>query len=112
MIFSPEAARTLGSEVASRRPGKVLDDRTFSAFYGRTPAEVAEIWDLCSPRIQPKTKPSHLFWTLFYMKVYCSIDVAIIILDTTKPTFDKWVWKWIEAISMRHVDVVSEMYCC
>ena len=39
------------------------------------------------------------------MKLYIPIDVMIVLLNTTKPTFDKWVWKWMKAIAMKHVDM-------
>jgi hypothetical protein len=109
-IFTPEAALALGSEIASRKPGcKLLNERTYTAFYGRTPTEISDVWEMCNERIPTtaRTQVKHLFWALMYMKLYCTIDVMCVLLETSKPTLDKWVWLWIETIAMRHVDVVS-----
>jgi hypothetical protein len=108
VTFTAEDAHVLGSEIASKKPGSKLNDRTFIAFYGRNSAEVAEIWDSCNERVQPKAQPKHLMWTLMYMKLYNSMDVMCILLDTSKPTFEKWVWSWIGAIATKHADVVSK----
>jgi len=106
MRFSAEACNAYGAKIAYRNyEVKPLSDRAFVAFYGRTPEEVSELWDLCSPHIN-KPKIRHLFWTLMFMKLYISQDVLCVMLDTTLPTLQKWTWVWIEAIAMRHHDVI------
>ena len=95
----------LGSKIALRREGKLLDERTFVSFFGRDHVEVLQLWDMCHFSIQ-KAKPDHLFWTLMYMKLYLPIDVIITLLDTSKPTFNKWIWIWIEAIAKLHEEII------
>jgi len=106
MNYTSEACAALGADIASAGRKESLPLRTFVSFYGRTPAEVAELWELCSHRIL-KTKLKHLFWALMYMKTYVAIDVITVLLDISYPTLDKWVWAWIEAIASRHVEIID-----
>jgi hypothetical protein len=107
MIYTADVVHQIGSDIACKRQNsKLLHLRKFVAFYGRTPEEVSELWSICSPEMVPKPKVIHLFWCLMYMKLYLPMDVMCTLLDTAIATFNKWVWLWIEAISMLHVDII------
>lgn len=82
-----------------------MDERTFVAFFGRNADSVLELWNTFNHLVK-KTKLKHLFWTLLYLKLYLSIDVMIVMLRTSKDTFNTWVWKWISAIASKHNDFI------
>jgi hypothetical protein len=41
-----------------------------------------------------------------YMKLYLALEVMTILLDTSKPTFMKYVWQWMEAIALKYSEVI------
>ncbi len=106
MSYTKESIEAIGCEIATKDATKILSQRQFSAMYGRTPDEAYELWEMCGPDILPKTYPKHLFWALMFMKLYLTFDAMGILLDTSLPTLQKWIWKWIEAIASRHVDII------
>ena len=106
MKYTVEALKTIGCRIAARGGKDNLSDRQFGAFYNRTPEEVADLWEMCIPKIESATQPKHLFWALMYMKLYLPSDVMTILLDVSYPTWDKWVWIWIEAIATSHIDII------
>lgn len=104
--YTAEDCHQIGSNFARKNEqAKLLSSRAFIAFYNRTPEEVCELWEICSPRIK-RAKIDHLFWALMYMKLYPPADVITTYLDVSFPTLDRWVWVWIEAIAMLHDEVI------
>ena len=106
MKLNRETVNAIGSDIASKTKGKILDDRTFRSFYGRSPDEVLELWELCCDDI-PKTKLKHLFWSLMHMKLYMPLEVMVTLVNTSKPTYEKWTWVWIEAIAKKHTEIID-----
>jgi hypothetical protein len=96
---------SLGSTIASRNNDKLLDERTYVCFYGIDHIEVLQIWEMCCTSVLKPT-PKHLFWALMYMKLYLPIEVMLVLLATSKPTFNKYVWTWIDAIAKLHEKVI------
>ena len=105
MKYSEEDIEAIGCYEACRKAQK-LNRRQFVAFYNRTPNETFELWEMCAHTIETKTHPKHLFWCLMFMKLYLPMDVLSIMLETSIPTLNKWIWIWIESIANRHVDVI------
>ena len=106
LSLSAKRVAEIGSDLVTRGQKDVLDDRSFVAFYNRTPNKVKDIWDLCSDNIKPRPKLIHLFWALMYMKLYLPLDVMVVLCSCSKPTFEKWCWMWMEAIASKHVEII------
>jgi hypothetical protein len=106
MKYSQEAIEAIGCHEATKINTKKLNARQFVAFYNRTPEEAFDLWEMCAHTIEQKTHPKHLFWCLMFMKLYLPMDVLSVMLDTSLPTLNKWIWLWIESIANRHVDVI------
>jgi hypothetical protein len=96
--------RTCGGHMATKKD-KLVDERTFVAFYGTTPNIVLEVWEYCE---RPTgTHPKHLLWALMYLKLYNSLDVMAVLCGTSKPTFNKWIWPWIDSVAVASQKIVS-----
>jgi hypothetical protein len=80
---------------------------------------VVHLWEMMEKGnlLPEKSKPKHLLWTLYFLKVYpregpgcsavggsgCAVDPK---------TLRKWVWLFVERIGELADDVVSAVYCC
>lgn len=106
MKYNHDTIEAIGCYVASRGSQAKLQPRQFVAFYNRTSEEAFDLWELCALSIEPKTHPKHMFWCLAYMKLYVPIDVLAVMLNISVPTLNKWIWKWIESIASKHIDVI------
>jgi hypothetical protein len=105
MNISPNAWRKLGCKIATKQDDQDIDDRTFIAFYGTTPEIIYECWEKIEGKFEGR--PKHLFWTLIFCKLYLPEDVLCVMLDTTKPTLQKWAWLTLEQLAFISLDVVS-----
>ena len=104
--YTAQTLEAMGARIATRGAKAKITDRQFIAFYNRTPLEVEDLWVMCRPKILATTMPKHLFWALMYMKLYPPADVMTVLLNVSFPTWDKWVWIWIEAIATSHNDII------
>jgi hypothetical protein len=106
--ITAQTFETLAAQIATRSKGAEivnwLDERVMKAFYGTDANVMCDLWQRC--RRPSKTEPKHLLWTLMYMKLYCPEDVMTILCSTSKCTFLKWIWLWIEAIADFSCEVI------
>ena len=105
-IITAEAFRNLGSLIATKVDNRPLEERTFIAFYGTSPDIISECWAFVSVHVEG-CKPKHLLWACAFMKLYLPEDVLCVMMDTSKPTFRKWVWAIIEGLCLMSISVVS-----
>jgi hypothetical protein len=102
-----------------------MEDRRFRELFGAPMEIVLHVWYMMEEDglLPDKSKPKHLLWTLYFLKVYpreapgCStIGGGGGAVDPK--TLQKWVWLFIERIAELAVDVVSYFFvvsrhdCC
>jgi len=111
MKFSATSFQHLGSQLTIGKDddSKMLDDRTFVAFFGMSPEIIAESWSLIHDNLDGTARPKHLLWTCMFMKLYLPEDVMCVLLATSKPTFRKWVWIFIENLALTSLQIVSRL---
>lgn len=72
--------------------------RRWSAHFGISIAVVQALWNLGG---LPSWKPVWLLWTLYFMKVYCSYDVACSLWQVCEKSFRVHVWAVIFGLESR-----------
>ena len=96
-----------------------MEDRRFRELFGARMEIVVHIWVMMDDDglLPEKSRPKHLLWTLYFMKVYprqapgCSaVGGSGGAIDPK--TMRKWVWLFIERIGELADEVVSKVYCC
>ena len=95
-----------------------MEDRRFRELFGEKMEIVVHLWEMMEEGdlLPEKSKPKHLLWTLYLLKVYpqegpdCSA-VGGSGGAVNPKTIRKWVWLFIERIGKLADDVVSEVYC-
>jgi hypothetical protein len=95
-----------------------MEDRRFHSLFGVRIEIVLKVWlMLWEDGLRPKkSKPKHLLWTLYFLKVYpreahgCS-DVGKSKGTIVPKTLQKWVWLFIERIAELADEVVC-IFCC
>ncbi len=101
------------------------EDHRFRSFFGAR-QEIAEmVWDMLGEGglCPEKSKPKHLLWALYFMKVYPREDPGCSAVGGSKgainpKTIQKWVWIFSECIAELADDVVSYLFrrdlagCC
>ena len=103
----PEAFHKLGTEIVTRDPAAAnLELRDYVAFFGTSPTIVSELWNLIDNKVK-SAKPMHILWACMFMKLYIPEDALCILLGTSKNTMRKWMWYFIEEISLLSVKIVS-----
>jgi len=104
-----------------------MEDRRFRGLFGARIEIVLKVWSmLLEDGLHPKkSKPKHLLWTLYFLKVYpreapgCSAVGGLKGAINPK-TLWKWVWLFIEHIAeladevsiFCHVDACILAHCC
>ena len=109
-----ELARDLfGNPNANKnKTNAALDKEICESLIGTPYRVAAELWNMINPlendQIPPGAHPNHLFWTLCFLKNYCTEPVMVRLVGFVDPkTFRKWVWIFVPAIAAQRVDVVS-----
>lgn len=85
--------------------------RKFSAMFGLSTNSVFVLWSLIKqvPSFeQDKIKPAHLFYTLFFLKNYPSLDVCSVVWKVDAKTFRFYCWRTIYFIYI-HVNTVKKI---
>jgi hypothetical protein len=94
-----------------------MEDRRFRSLFGARIEIVLKVWSmLLEDGLRPKkSKPKHLLWTLYFLKVYpreapgCSaVGGSKGVID--QKTLRKWVWLFIERIA-KLADKVVSIFC-
>lgn len=75
--------------------------RRFIACFGCSPEACSMIWDCLKfqGRLPPKAAPVHLFWMLFFLKVYPTESVAADRFGCDEKTYREWVWTMMRAVA-------------
>ena len=124
MIIAPSAFRLLGWDMIHHIPTNVPINRNacasnearqeaeFRSAFGISSAVCSHVWEYLSSSVrkvngQEKAKPTHLLWSLMFLKTYGTEIFLCCLLKTTEKTFRKWVWIIIESISNLYDDIVS-----
>lgn len=109
MRASALAFHRLGERLVLHR-GYRLSLRQFKAHFGVSPRVVAAIWKRIDRRDLAPAEflPSHLLWTLLFLKLYSCEDVLASLVGTTRLTFRKWVWIGIAILG--DLDLVSSLW--
>ena len=91
-----------------------MEDRRFRSLFGARIEIVLKVWlMLGKDGLRPKkSKPRHLLWTLYFLKVYPREAPGCSAVGGSKgaidpKTFRKWVWLFIERIAELADEVVS-----
>jgi hypothetical protein len=91
-----------------------IEDRQFRGLFGACIEIVLKVWLMLGEGgLRPKkSKPKHLLWTLYFLKVYPSEAPGCSAVGGSKGAIDpktlrKWVWLFIECIAELADDVVS-----
>ena len=94
-----------------------MEDRRLRSLFGARIKIVLKIWSmLLEDGLRPKkSKPKHLLWTLYFLKVYPREAPGCSAVGGSKGAIDpktlrKWVWLFIEHIAELADEVVS--ICC
>ena len=96
-----------------------MEDRRFRELFGARMEIVVHIWVMMEEDdlLPPKSKPKHLLWTLYFLKVYPRQEPGCSAVGGSGGAIDpktirKWVWLFIERIGDLADDVVSAVDCC
>ncbi len=91
-----------------------MEDRRFRGLFGARIEIVLKVWSmLLEDGLRPKkSKPKHLLWTLYFLKVYPREAPGCSAVGGSKGAIDpktlrKWVWLFIERIAELADEVVS-----
>ena len=91
-----------------------MEDRRFHGLFGARIEIVLKVWSmLLEDGLRPKkSKPKHLLWTLYFLKVYPREAPGCSAVGGSKGAIDpktlrKWVWLFIERIAELADDAVS-----
>ena len=94
-----------------------MEDRRFRSLFGARIEIVLKVWSmLLEDGLRPKkSKPKHLLWTLYFLKVYPREAPGCSAVGGSKGAIDpktlrKWVWLFIERIAELADEVVS-IFC-
>jgi hypothetical protein len=94
-----------------------MEDRRFRGLFGARIEIVLKVWSmLMEDGLRPKkSKPKHLLWTLYFLKVYPREAPGCSAVGGSKGAIDpktlrKWVWHFIERIAELADEVVS-IFC-
>jgi len=116
MRISPHAFHLLGQDIMNRRPKRdsmvatLEDQRDFRAMFGPCPLICSVVWEIIDK--PPKGLPKHLLWALMFLKLYETNSTLAAMAKTTRPTFRKWSWLFVEAIALQESRVVSFVVLC
>lgn len=78
--------------------------RRFRAFFGVSPATCAVLWTLIENK-PTGSKPTHLLWSLLFLKGYANEHVNSTIVGADEKTFRKWNWIFVDLLA--DLDVVK-----
>jgi hypothetical protein len=103
----------------SRNAGTAaMEHRRFRELFGASIDIVLQVWHMMDDGgfLPEKTKPKHLLWTLYFMKVYPQEAPTCSTVGGSGGAFDpktprKWVWLIMERIAKLVNDVVSNIFC-
>jgi hypothetical protein len=94
-----------------------MEDRCFCELFGVSIGIVLQVWHMLDDGglLLEKTKPKHLLWTLYFMKVYPQEAPACSAVGGSGGAVDpktlrKWVWLIMKRIAKLADNVVSNIF--
>jgi hypothetical protein len=93
-----------------------MEDHRFRSFFGSRQDIVEMVWDMLGEGgLRPeKSKPKHLLWALYLLKVYPREGPGCSAVGGSKGAINprKWVWLFLECITELAENVVSYLFRC
>lgn len=77
--------------------------RRYKAMFGVTPNVCHIIWKLIQSRLPEGNTPTHLLWTLYFLKNYNTEEVNRAVFHADEKTIRKWVWVFVDHLSRMRV---------
>lgn len=117
-IFMPAARDIMNRPSQKKASTMSTEARFFRETFGTRLIVVEILWDLLDCHgLQPEDgRPKHLLWALHFMKAYplqatgcATVGGSGGAIDAK--TYRKWVWEYIEAISLLVHEVVRFLLC-
>ena len=116
--FFFRAARDIQNRTSRNAGTAAMEDRRFRELFGTSISIVLQVWHMMDDGglLPEKTKPKHLLWTLYFMKVYPREAPACSAVGGSGGAVDpktlrKWVWLIMERIAELADNVVSNIFC-
>jgi hypothetical protein len=110
-------ARDIHNQTSRSVGTAAMEDHRFRSLFGARFEIVLKVWlMLWEDGLRPKkSKPKHLLWTLYFLKVYPSEAPGCSAVGGSKGAIDpktlrKWVWLFIERIAKLADEAVS-IFC-
>lgn len=109
MRLARRAVETLAQCITRRSPAlsRSINRRRFNANFGVNSHVISYVWELLLQKDNlPKGfRPTHLLWTLVFMKLYACEAITSALCQCDEKTLRKWVWIGITQLS--ELDLVS-----
>ena len=113
------AARDIQNRTSRIVGTAAMEERRFRELFGARMEIVVHLWEMMEKGdlLPEKSKPKHLLWTLYFLKVYPREGPGCSAVGGSGGAVDpktlrKWVWLFVERIGELADDVVSAVYCC
>ena len=108
-MCEPSAFVALFREISQRAPEVSFstEARPFRALFGVSAQVCAVIWGMLRGHVPRRSTPTHLLWSLMFLKVYASEHVHCEISGANEKTFRKWVWVFVPLLA--DLSVVSDI---
>jgi hypothetical protein len=111
MRITSKAVRQLAEQdVIHRSPAlsRSINRRRFRANLGCSSRVCSYVWNrIVAKGILPKGfLPTHLLWTLVFLKLYCCETILAILCGCDEKTLRKWVWKGVDLLGQ--LNLVSQ----
>ena len=113
------AARGIQNRTSRIVGTAAMEERRFRELFGARMEIVVHLWEMMEKGnlLPEKSKPKHLLWTLYFLKVYPREGPGCSAVGGSGGAVDpktlrKWVWLFVERIGELADDVVSAVYCC
>ncbi len=110
------AAREIMNQTTKKLGTAAMEDRRFRSFFGARKEIIEMVWNrLREGSLCPeKSKPKHLLWALYFLKVYPREGPGCSAVGGLKGAIDpktvhKWVWLFLKRIT-KLADIVVSFY--
>ena len=90
MNYTREQVLQIGSAVACKAKGNVLDTRTLTSFFKAKPEVIEDIYGNGVIQRLTYLKITHMFWVLVHMKLCLPFEVIFVMANVSKNTYRKY----------------------
>lgn len=85
--------------------------RAYREMFGCSPRVCVTLWRHADVRlVYLGAHPQHVLWALLFLKVYATNVPLCVLAGTSRPTYTKWVWRYIPSIAKLRPRVVR-LFC-